>query len=323
MGGFATRRVKYAIGIGADRTVKDLDEGLPVVQGALLDIASVTDGITAPLVSKATPGILDSSFDIGSIYYTVTPSLVWSPSSAVRILDALFESTVAGAGPTYTRAYVPSAVPAIPADFVSFWKWVAKAANTVSQCAYGGIVKGFTLSADDHGPLIFTPELVFAFKDDSVAGMAADAGWDLPATGDLAPWLGASRAMLYRTGSGAYLTAALRSFRLTASWEIAPHFYSSINPDRIDRSELKMDGEITFRDTADEVEVWNAYCKNKTTVELLLVDTVSGCTLSVACKIHAPAEGDDGTSRLGQYNFTLVETSALAPFTLSVLPDRA
>lgn len=324
MGGLSVRRIKYALGVGADRTAKDLDEGAPVLmQGDPPVIDQVIDGTTAPLVTKGSPGIDCDSFDLGSVYYACSFPMVFSPSASVRILDALFEDTVPGSASAYMRAYAPSAVPAEPADFVSLWKWTAKDGNAVCKCFYGGIVKGFTLEGSEHGAAVFTPELVFSYRDNAVASVESDAGWALPTAGDLAPWLSSNQLLFFRAlGAASYTQAKLRSWRVTASWETTPHFYSGANPDRITRGALRMDGEFTLRDASNEIVTLDALLEAKTTLDIFILDTGSASTILMACKLHAGSDPGDGVTLLGKYNFTMVETSTVGPFVLTVLPDR-
>jgi hypothetical protein len=329
MGVISSQRIKYAWGYGSTRTTLTYDEGAPVKGDVHVPIEKVIDGTSAPTVNQATPGILAGHVDIGGIYYLARVPMIWSPSHAKTVLDVLYENNTPGGSPTYTRTYDLSEVPSEPGEWMCFWKWTAKANNAVCQAARGGVVRGFALEIPQRGATTFTPEIAFYHKNDDLVGWQSGAFWDLPTTGECSPLLSSQVSLHHgEAGGGSTALAGFRGARITASWAIFPKFWASQEAHKISRGKVAITGEVTFRDTDDEIEVFNAYVEDQTVVKFILSDAIGGTGTGIIFNARIMSGGgyEAGGTRLGSYTLLMVRAESggtPAPLAITISPDRA
>lgn len=323
--GFAAPRVKYAWGWGSTRTTKNLTEGVAAIKGTAPIFDPILEGTGGRELVRASAGVPDVSWRVGGSYHVAQARTLFTPSWVCKWLDALFEDTSVGIPTGYSRTYDIEDVPALPATFASLYKWTAKAENDVVQCLYGGIVRGFTIECSYLGAVYFTPDIAFAFVDEAVSGVSSSAAWDLPSTGTCTPVLTSELMVLFNDGSGLNQFYFVRSLSFTGSWESIPIFWDDQEPSRITRGKRKLTGQIEIRDIDDEVEKWNGYLKNGTTLFFALIKS-GAVTFNLNLKLTGGGDVFEAGTRLGRYSFELISPTSGSyqyPFSISLTPGRA
>ena len=318
MAGIRAGGIKYAIGVqSAIGTRGAIEEGLPLLEHTTP--LPITDSLKSANTTRPDYGFEEEYHITGTVYYTARVRIPFSPAWACRLLDLYFENTVPGAASNYDRQYNTQDIPPEPSEWLSLWKYTAKAGLDHNTVGVGGVIYGIAIEGAENQALTLSADIAFASREDAIAtGTPSD--WDInESSGDYTPIRNSDCTMIV---GGA--PRGIVSWNVSIQQEFRAHFYASQNPNRISRKGYRVEGQFVLRDKDAILETFESNFLSSTSGLLLISAGVNSITLATQ-KIHAPEIKEDKGTRYGTYNFTGLgdETTGMPPVRISLRPQIA